>query len=59
VAWSLDGTQIVASGESDLEVFARVRAAGYTSAQVVLSSVPHPDEVLIGGVFVPVKEDGR
>jgi hypothetical protein len=56
VAWNLDGTQIVASGGDDLEVFNAVRAAGNPTDQVVFSYVPFPDEVLIGGIFVPVEE---
>ena len=56
VAWNLDGTQIVASGIDDLDVFNVVGAAGYSTDQVVFSYVPYPDDVLIGGIFVSVKE---
>ncbi|HXG10297.1 MAG TPA: DUF5678 domain-containing protein [Gemmataceae bacterium] len=48
VAWSLDGTRIVASGEDDFEVFKAIEAAGYTSDQVVLSYIPFPDEIILG-----------
>ncbi len=56
VAWSLDGTRIVASGTNDGQVYDTARAAGYLPDQFVLSYVPNPNEVLIGGIFVPVEE---
>jgi hypothetical protein len=51
VAWSLDGTRIVASGEDDQQVFDAARAAGYTTEQVVFSYVPYPDEVFLQRPF--------
>ena len=49
IAWSPDGARILAS-DIDLEkVAAAVEDQGYDSSEVVLSSVPFPDEVVIGG----------
>jgi hypothetical protein len=56
VAWNLEGTEIVASGEDDLEVFNAVRIAGLPTDQVVFSYVPDPDTVLIGGFIFPGEE---
>jgi hypothetical protein len=56
VAWNLDGTRIIASGEDDAEVYAAVKAAGYNPEQVVGSYVPFPDEVIIGGGVLGVRE---
>jgi len=52
VAWNREGTQIVASGDDDGEVFAAVKAAGIPTDQVVFSYVPQPDEVWFGGAFL-------
>jgi hypothetical protein len=52
VAWSLDGTRIVASGEDDGQVLSNVQAAGFALENVVISYLPRPDETLIGGSFV-------
>lgn len=51
VAWSSDGTCIVASGDDDSQVFEAVKAGGYDPEQVVFSYVPDPDEVFWGGAF--------
>jgi hypothetical protein len=44
VAWSPDGTKIVATDEDPLKVVATVKAAGYDLAEVVISSVPSAEE---------------
>jgi hypothetical protein len=49
VAWSPDGTRIVASDEDLQRVAAAVVAEGFDPGEVVLSSVPLPDEVILGG----------
>jgi hypothetical protein len=49
VAWSPDGTKIVASDEDPLKVVATVKAAGYDLAELVISSVPSADETLLAG----------
>jgi hypothetical protein len=56
VAWSLDGTRIIASGDDDEQVLEAARAAGYTTDDFVFSYVHNPDEVYIGGLFFPVGE---
>ncbi len=52
VAWDLEGKRIVASGDDDLAVVQAVTAAGHDLEQVVLSYVPFPDEVMLGGAFL-------
>jgi hypothetical protein len=49
VAWSPDGTRILASAEGLEQVAAAVEALGDDAAEAVLSFVPAPDEVLLGG----------
>ncbi len=49
VAWSPDGTRIVAADEDPMKMVAAVKSAGYDPAECVLSSVPAPDEVVLGG----------
>jgi hypothetical protein len=49
VAWNVEGTRIVASGDDDLQVFQAVKAVGLNPEQVVFSYVPLPDETFIGG----------
>jgi hypothetical protein len=49
VAWNVEGTRIVASGDDDLQVFQAVEAVGLNPEQVVFSYVPLPDETFIGG----------
>jgi hypothetical protein len=52
VAWSLDGTRIVASGDDTAAVGAAVLKAGYRSDDVVLAYVPFPDEAMLGGALL-------
>jgi hypothetical protein len=49
VAWSPDGKQIIAADSDPIHVVALVKAAGYDPAECVLSSVPAPEEVVLGG----------
>ena len=49
VAWSPDGTQILASDDDPLRLVSTVTALGYDSAEVLIASVPDPDEVILGG----------
>lgn len=44
VAWSLDGTQILASGNTFAEVDKNLIAAGIDPSRVVHSYVPSPEE---------------
>lgn len=43
VAWSADGTQILASGEDHEDLDRRLRALGIHPAKVVLEFIHHPD----------------
>jgi hypothetical protein len=51
IAWSLDGTHILASGKDLDEVETRLLAAGVDPSQVVHDYVPPLDMVLFGGLF--------
>lgn len=57
VAWSLDGTQIIASGDDPRDVCAAVQKAGLKSDEVVLAYVPFPDEMMIGGAWLAETEE--
>jgi hypothetical protein len=43
VAWSLDGTRIVASAADEAELIAELRREGIDLGQVVLDHVPDPN----------------
>ncbi len=49
IAWSPDGRTIIASDPDEGCLEQAIRAAGYDPAQVVVSSIPDPDEVILGG----------
>jgi hypothetical protein len=49
VAWSPDGTRVIAGDTDERRLEAAIKAAGYDPAEVVVSSVPPPDEVILGG----------
>ena len=50
VAWSPDGTKIIASDDEDgLRLHAAIRAAGFDPSEILVSFVPDPDEVILGG----------
>lgn len=52
VAWNLEGTQIVASGNDEGELLDELRRKGFDLTAVVQSFVDEPDEAsLIGGWF--------
>jgi hypothetical protein len=55
VAWSPDGTRILAADEDPLKVLAAVKAAGYDPGETLIEVVPSPDETFLGGaaLFVP------
>ena len=59
VAWSLDGTRIVAGGDDPRAVCAAVQKAGLKSDEVVLGYVPFPDEVVVGGAWLAETEDAE
>jgi Family of unknown function (DUF5678) len=49
VAWSPDGTRILACNEDELRLAGAIRAAGHNSADVLIAFVPADDEILLGG----------
>lgn len=49
IAWSPDGTRILASDDDLAKVAEAVEDQGYDPSEIVLSSVPFPDEVILGG----------
>jgi hypothetical protein len=49
VAWSPNGTTILASDEDEVRLDATIDDAGYDAAEVLVSFVPYPDEVILGG----------
>ncbi len=55
VAWSLDGTHIVAAGDDIDQVFDALEAAGIDPEQVVFSYVERPGEVFLGGLALPLE----
>jgi hypothetical protein len=52
VAWSLDGTRIIASGDDPAQVCAAVQQAGLKSDEVVLAYLPFEHETLVGGAWL-------
>jgi hypothetical protein len=49
VAWSPDGASILASDEDELRLDQIIKAAGHDPADILVSFVPFPDEVILGG----------
>ena len=49
VAWNPDGPGILASDKDEVRLDETVKAAGYDPAEVLVSFVPLPDEVILGG----------
>jgi hypothetical protein len=52
VAWSPDGTHILACDEDELSLANAIRAGGHSSAEVLISYVPVEDEILLGGLEI-------
>jgi hypothetical protein len=48
VAWSPDGTRIIAADQDLLRLDAKIKEAGHNPAEILVSSVP-TDEVILGG----------
>ena len=53
VAWSLDGTLILAADANPARVDALLSAAGYDPAEILVSLVAVPEEVAWSGWSVP------
>jgi hypothetical protein len=49
IAWSPDGKKIIAGDKDPLKVVALVKSSGFDPSECVLSSVPLPDELVLGG----------
>jgi hypothetical protein len=48
IAWSPDGTRIIASAEDPLKLVETMDALGFDSSEVVIEPVPYPDEIVLG-----------
>ena len=48
VAWSPDGTRIIASAEDPVRLVDAIDALGFDSSEVVIEPVPYPDEIVLG-----------
>lgn len=53
VAWSSDGTRILASDDDEQHLDATLRATGIDPAEILVSYVPSPDEIILGGAGDP------
>ena len=49
IAWSPDGTKIIASNGDAMKLVAAVKSAGFNPQECVISSVPEGEEVVLGG----------
>jgi hypothetical protein len=49
VAWSPDGTAILASDDDPMQLRTTVKLLGHDPAQTLIASVPPPDLVILGG----------
>jgi hypothetical protein len=45
IAWSVDGTRILASGKDELEVAGKLKQAGIDISRVVFDNVPDTDTI--------------
>ena len=53
VAWSHDGTQILAAHPDALKLHATIQEAGYDPAEILVSFVAVPEEISWGGLSIP------
>ena len=49
VAWKPDGSGILASDDDQVRLDRELQAMGYDTAEVLVSFMLHPDEVVLGG----------
>src|SRR2546425_815043 len=49
VAWSPDGSAILASDTDPIRLLATVKALGHDPAEILVSSIADPDLVVLGG----------
>jgi hypothetical protein len=52
VAWSPDGTAILASDDDPLRLRETIKRMGHDTADVLITSLPPPDQVILGGGYV-------
>ncbi len=57
VAWSPDGTQILASDADPLKVLAAVKALGYNPAETPIEDIPREDIQPGGGILFQAGQD--
>ena len=57
VAWSADGTRILASDPDPLKVLATVRALGYDPAETPIEDIPTEDFFPGGGFLFPGNQE--
>lgn len=48
VAWSPDGTHILAADDDELRLASAIKALGHDSAEVLIAFVPADDQVVLG-----------
>ena len=58
IAWSPDGTRIIASDKDGLKLDDTVRALGYDPAEVIFSSVPDAERLFIEGPMYEGEDPG-
>jgi hypothetical protein len=56
VAWSPDGTRILATDEDPMKVFAVISAVGYDPGETLIEAVPSPDETFWGGATLSLPD---
>jgi hypothetical protein len=49
VAWSPDGTSILASGDNETLLDRMLADQGHDTSDILITFVPPPDEILLGG----------
>jgi glucose/arabinose dehydrogenase len=49
VAWSPEGTEIIVSADDPQQVGEALRASTFDPEECLITYVPHPDEVILGG----------
>jgi hypothetical protein len=59
VAWSPDGSRILASDDDEFRLDTTIKASGHDPADVLVSFVPYPDEVILGGGGNLIARRGR
>jgi hypothetical protein len=53
VAWSSDGTHVLASDTDPQRLEAAIRAAGLDPGEILVTFICVPEEISLGGAFLP------